>query len=95
MTGHSAVINDRSFEGYHYRFQFEARLGFSLRFTLLEGEILTRTYSTVVPLLRDHPMVHSNNGLSRGVVPLQGEVELQNGCGLINYFFVTLRYRLH
>ena len=52
-------------------------------------------YYTVVPLLRDHPMVHSNNGLSRGVVPLQGEVELQNGCGLINYFFVTLRYRLH
>ena len=42
MTDHSAH-RDRSIEGYHCRFQFEARLGFSLRFTLLEGEILTPT----------------------------------------------------
>ena len=38
---HWSVINDGPIEGYHCRFQFEARLGFS--FTLLEGEILTPT----------------------------------------------------
>ena len=33
--------------------------------------------STVVPLLRDHPVVHTDGGLSRGVVLHQGWAEFQ------------------